>query len=104
MRTYVHRATLGVILLVALGFAGAAQDCSVRSYSDGLCFAELVLAMRLGGDYRVAASEMSVLVALATLPGEPLRVSLVSTPPAPHRALLSYHTTAHARSLIRKSF
>jgi hypothetical protein len=81
MRTYVHRATLGVILLVALGFAGAAQDCSVRSYSDGLCSAELVLAMRVGGDYRVAASEMSVLVALATLPGEPLRVSLVSTPP-----------------------
>ncbi len=80
MRTYVHRAILGMILLVALGFTGAAQNCSVQSYADGLCSAELFLSARVGEDHRLRDS---LGIALATLPGEPVRVSRLSPAPPP---------------------
>ncbi len=70
MREYSRGAALSLILLVALEIAGGAQRCSVQSYADGLCSAELVLSMRAGGGG-----------ALATL--EPVRVSQVPPRPSP---------------------
>ncbi|GBC75924.1 hypothetical protein HRbin07_00116 [bacterium HR07] len=80
MRT---RAALNFIIMVALGLAGAAQDCSVRSYGDGLCSDELVLSVRVQEDQRVTGAGDNLLIALATLPSEPVRISQFPVAPTP---------------------
>ncbi len=77
MGKYSRRGAFSVIVLIAFAFTGAAQTCSVRSQADGLCSAELVLSARLGEDHRLRDS---LGIALATLPGEPVRV--LGLPPA----------------------
>ena len=83
MRKYIRGAAL--IALIALG--GAAQDCSVQSYADGLCEGELVLSTRMREELRDLWSSLGM--ALATL--EPVRVSQVPPRSSPLRGL-SYLT------------
>ncbi len=88
MGKYSRRGAFSVIVLMAFAFTGAAQTCSVRSHADGLCSAELVLSARLGEDHRLRDS---LGIALATLPGEPVRVLGLPLAPPPFIGL-SYLT------------
>lgn len=74
---------ISIVLIGVLWLVGAAQGCSVQSYANGLCSAELVLSARLREDYRVAGAEGGLLIALTTLPSEPVRVSQLAPAPPP---------------------
>lgn len=73
---------ISCVVLGALRFTGAAQGCSVQSLAEGLCSVELSLSMRVREDHRVPEMDETLLVTLATLQSEPVRIShIVPTPP-----------------------
>jgi len=80
MRQFVY-ALISSVSLAALWLTGAAQGCSVRSFAEGLCSAELGLSMRVREDHRV--TEVGLLIALATLQSEPVRISHIVFAPPP---------------------
>lgn len=82
MRQLVY-ALISCVLLTALWFMGAAQDCSVRAVNTGLCSTELVLSMRVREDHRVTEMGENILIVLATLQSEPIRLSQITPVPTP---------------------
>lgn len=73
---------LGLMLMGVPWLIGTAQGCSVQSYVDGRCSAELALSARVREDHRVTESWGSLLIALATLQREPEHASqMLSSPP-----------------------
>ncbi len=71
------------VVLAGLWLTGAAQGCSVQSVAKGLCPAELGLSVRVREDHRVTEGRGSILIALATLQSEPVRISQILPAPPP---------------------
>ncbi|MFN4218611.1 MAG: hypothetical protein ACK4HB_04955 [Candidatus Bipolaricaulia bacterium] len=83
MKQLVYALVSGAMLAVPW-LTGAAQDCSVRTFTAGLCSPELGLSLRVSEDHTITGMGEGILIALATLQqSEPVRISQVLPTPAP---------------------
>lgn len=76
-------ALISVAMLAVPWLTGATQDCSVRTFTAGLCFPELGLSLRVSEDHKITGMGEGVLIALATLQSEPVRISQILPAPPP---------------------